>query len=167
MDCSPPGYSIHGILHARILEQVGALLQGIFPTRGQNPCLFSPLHLQVGSLPLIPPEKPSINFGFFSLWRRVLWGESKLAKMVCSGSLALGFVNKDQVTAESICGTAHVLHEVLTWSRTTLCMGSSLKLAILLPHHSCVHFVSQEERGCIVLCYVMSAATAAAPARKE
>ena len=89
--------------------------------------------------------------------------------MVCSGSLALCFVNKDYVTAESICSTAHAHHEVLTWSRTTLCslyMSSSLKVARLLPHHSCVHFVSQEERG-IVPCYVVSTATVAAPARKE
>ena len=31
-----------------------ALLQGIFPTRGLNPCLLCLLHRQVGSLPLAP-----------------------------------------------------------------------------------------------------------------
>ena len=39
MDCSPRSSSIHGILQARILEWV-ALLQGIFPTQGQNLCLL-------------------------------------------------------------------------------------------------------------------------------
>ena len=39
MDCSLPGFSVHGILQARILEWV-ALLQGIFPTQGSNLCLM-------------------------------------------------------------------------------------------------------------------------------
>ena len=41
MDSSPPGSSVHGILQARILTGVccHALLQGIFPTQGSNPCL--------------------------------------------------------------------------------------------------------------------------------
>ena len=34
-----------------------ALLQGIFPTQGSNPSLLHLLHWQVGSLPLVPPEK--------------------------------------------------------------------------------------------------------------
>ena len=33
MDCRPPGFSVHGILQERILED--SLLQGIFPTRGR------------------------------------------------------------------------------------------------------------------------------------
>ena len=31
-----------------------ALLQGIFPTQGSNPCLLCLLHWQAGSLPLVP-----------------------------------------------------------------------------------------------------------------
>ena len=63
-----------------------------------------------------------------------MWGESKLAKMACSGSLAPRFVIDDYataeitystahacqevyVTAESICNTVRVRHEVLTWSQ--------------------------------------------------
>ena len=38
-----------------------ALLQGIFPTQGLNPTLLCLLHLQVDSLPLAPPGKPSFN----------------------------------------------------------------------------------------------------------
>ena len=34
-----------------------ALLQGIFPTQGSNPCLLCLLHSQVGSLPLVPAGK--------------------------------------------------------------------------------------------------------------
>ena len=38
MDCIPPGSSVHGFLHARILEWVAILFsRGIFPTQGLNP----------------------------------------------------------------------------------------------------------------------------------
>ena len=41
MDHSPPGFSVHGISQARILEWVcHYLLQGIFPTQGSNPHLL-------------------------------------------------------------------------------------------------------------------------------
>ena len=36
-----------------------ALLQRIFPTQGLNLCLLCLLHWQVGSLPLVPPGKPT------------------------------------------------------------------------------------------------------------
>ena len=50
MDCHPPGFSVHGISQARILEWVAIFhLQGIFPTQGLNPHL---LFWQAGSLPL-------------------------------------------------------------------------------------------------------------------
>ena len=42
--CDPMSYTIHGILHAKILENIGvgslSLLQGIFPTQGLNPGLL-------------------------------------------------------------------------------------------------------------------------------
>ena len=58
MDCSPPGFSVLGILQARILEWVArALLQEIFLTQGLNPHLLCLLFWQVGSLPLVPPGK--------------------------------------------------------------------------------------------------------------
>ena len=38
--CSPPGFSVHGILQARILEWVAiSFSRGIFPTQGSNPGL--------------------------------------------------------------------------------------------------------------------------------
>ena len=53
MDCSPPGFSVHGILPGK---NTGTgchfLLQGIFPTQGLNPRLLHLLHWQVDSLPL-------------------------------------------------------------------------------------------------------------------
>ena len=55
IDCSPPGFSVHGILQARILEWVTIPFQGIFPTQGSNLCLLSLSHWQVDSLPLAPP----------------------------------------------------------------------------------------------------------------
>ena len=70
-------------------------------------------------------------------WRDGVWGESKLAMIMLSGSLAPSFVNNDYVTAEIMYSTAHVCHEffltaeitystayahhkVLTWSWVTL-----------------------------------------------
>ena len=43
MDHSPPRTSVHGILQARILEEI-LLLQGIFPTSGLNSHLLELLH---------------------------------------------------------------------------------------------------------------------------
>ena len=41
MDCSLPGSSVHGILHAKILGMGCHFLpQGIFPTQGSNPGLL-------------------------------------------------------------------------------------------------------------------------------
>ena len=63
MDCSLPGSSVHGILHARILEWVAMPSSGrIFPTQGLNQCLFGFLHWQASSLPLVPPGKPRYNY---------------------------------------------------------------------------------------------------------
>ena len=40
MDCSPPGFSIHGVFQARIQELVAiSFSRGIFPTQGLNPGL--------------------------------------------------------------------------------------------------------------------------------
>ena len=53
MDCSPPGFSVHGNFQARILEWVAISYSwGIFPTQGSNLCLFCLLHWQMDSLPL-------------------------------------------------------------------------------------------------------------------
>ena len=55
MDCRPPGFSVHGILQARVLEWEAISFSGDRPSEGSNPCL---LHQQVNSLPLEPPAKP-------------------------------------------------------------------------------------------------------------
>ena len=56
MNCSLPGFSVYGILQARILKWVSRfLLQGIFPTQGSNPHPFCLLRWQVGSLPRALP----------------------------------------------------------------------------------------------------------------
>ena len=55
--CSPPGFSVHGILQARILEWVAMpSFRGSSQLRDQThvSCL---LHWQMGSLPLSPPGK--------------------------------------------------------------------------------------------------------------
>ena len=50
--CDSPGKNIGMGCHA--------LLQGIFPTQGLNPCLLCLLHWQACSLPLAPPRKPHV-----------------------------------------------------------------------------------------------------------
>ena len=59
MDCSLPDSSVHGNSPGKN-TRVGshALLQGIFLTQGPNPRLLCLLHWEVGSLPIVPPEKP-------------------------------------------------------------------------------------------------------------
>ena len=57
---SPTGSSVHGILWARILEWVAiSFSRGIFPTQGLTLSLLSVLYVQVDSLPLAPPRKPT------------------------------------------------------------------------------------------------------------
>ena len=42
MDCSPPGFSVHGVFQARILEySYHFLIQGVFLTQELNPGLWS------------------------------------------------------------------------------------------------------------------------------
>ena len=55
VDCSPPGSSVHGFPRQAYGSGSRFLLQGIFPTRGSNPCL---LPRPAGSLPSEPPGKP-------------------------------------------------------------------------------------------------------------
>ena len=54
MDCSPPGYFIHGILQARILEWVAIPF-----SRRSSWIEAGSLALQADSLPSEPPGKPS------------------------------------------------------------------------------------------------------------
>ena len=59
MDCSLPGSSVHGnSLGKNTGVGPHALLQGIFLTKGSNPCLLYLLHWQADSLPLEPSGKP-------------------------------------------------------------------------------------------------------------
>ena len=59
VDCSLPGSSVHEDCPGKKIE-VGchALLQGTVLTQGPNLHLLGLLHWQVGSLPLMPPQKP-------------------------------------------------------------------------------------------------------------
>ena len=69
MDCSPPGFSIHGILQTGVLEWVAMPSSRDLPRpRDRTPCLLCLLHWQAGSLPLghlgIPKRKPNaVNTG--------------------------------------------------------------------------------------------------------
>ena len=57
MDCSPPGSSVHGILHQDTGVGCHFLLQGIFQTQGSNPHCLCLLQWQAASLQLMPTRK--------------------------------------------------------------------------------------------------------------
>ena len=60
-DCSPPGFSVHGIFQARILEWVAiSYSRGSSLTQGLNPRLLHLLHWQAESSPLCYLGRPCI-----------------------------------------------------------------------------------------------------------
>ena len=64
MDCSPPGYSLHGdSLGKNTGTGCHALLQGIFPTQGLNRSLLGVLHWQLSSFPPALSGKPWLCHG--------------------------------------------------------------------------------------------------------
>ena len=66
VDCSPPGSSVHGISHARILERVAISFSRGSSTQGSNPCLLHLLQWQADSLLLHYLGRPSPS------WMRLL-----------------------------------------------------------------------------------------------
>ena len=52
LDCSPPGFSVHGILQQEYWSGLPFPPPGIFPTQGLKPHLLYPLHRQLYSLPV-------------------------------------------------------------------------------------------------------------------
>ena len=59
MNCTWPGFSVHGIFQARILERVAIFLfQGIFSTQGLNLRLLCLLNWQADFFTPAPPGKP-------------------------------------------------------------------------------------------------------------
>ena len=64
MDCRLPGFSVCGILQARIREWVVVLSsRGSSPPRDQTQVSYIYLYCQMGSLPLAPSGKPRQNMG--------------------------------------------------------------------------------------------------------
>ena len=65
LDCSPPGFSVHGILHARALEQVAIPSPGDLPDSGIEPVSLVSPTLQVGSSPTEPSWKRLVQVNHF------------------------------------------------------------------------------------------------------
>ena len=62
MDCTPPVFSVHGILQVRILEWVAvSFSRGSFPTGDRTYVSLCLLHWQESSLLVAPPGKPSYS----------------------------------------------------------------------------------------------------------
>ena len=58
-DCSPPGFSVHGILQAGILEWVATSFPEDLPDPGIKPTLLASPALANGFFTSEPPEKPT------------------------------------------------------------------------------------------------------------
>ena len=71
-----------------------------------------------------PPDSSAHGIPKHECWSRLLWGESDLAKTVCSGSLTPCFVNKDYITSEITYSRVHVLTRSL--------LGQGLLCAVLI-----------------------------------
>ena len=94
MDCSPPGSSIHGISHARILEWVAFSSPGDLPDPGIKP--MSPA-LQADSLPLS-------HQGRLLEYRNQSWTRKTciLAQAVITEYYRLGALNNNVVVVQSL-----------------------------------------------------------------
>ena len=66
VDYSLPGFSVHGILQARILECVAMPSYKDLPHPGMEPTSLTSLHWQAGSLPLVPTGKHRSLYHSFS-----------------------------------------------------------------------------------------------------
>ena len=93
-------------------------------TRGWNNRIFHSLLMEMQN------KMVTLEDTYSKSWTQpyIMWGEKKLVKMAWSVSLTPWplafmpcFVSKDYITAELIYSTAQVCHEVLIWSRDTLC----------------------------------------------
>ena len=83
MDCSPPGFSVHEIFQAMILEWVAVSYpRGIFPTQGSNPHL---LHWQADSLPLSHQGSPAYCLCIFVSWNKSLVKQWLRWYVYCTG----------------------------------------------------------------------------------
>ena len=90
MDCSLPGFSIHGILQTRIQEWVTMFSsRGSSPLRGSNLHILCLLHWQGCSLSLPPTGKPHAKYKnlnkynfFLGGWRRFFYNNKWLVYVI-------------------------------------------------------------------------------------
>jgi len=61
MDCSPPGFSVHGIFQAGILEWVAIYTLGDLPDPGIKPTSLASLALAGRFFTTEPPGKPETS----------------------------------------------------------------------------------------------------------
>ena len=59
MDCSPTGSSVHGFSRQEHQSELSCPPPGDLPNPGIEPTSLCFLHWQAGSLPLVPPGKPT------------------------------------------------------------------------------------------------------------
>ena len=114
MDYSLPGYSVHGILQARILEWVTmpsskGSSQPRDRTQGSNSHLLCLLHWQMCSLSLVPPGKPQIFSSVQSLSHVWLfatpWTAARQASLSITNSQSL----PKPMSIESVMPSKHLI----------------------------------------------------------
>ena len=113
------------------------LLQGIFLTQGSNPALLHLLHWQAGSLPLVSPGKPMINFElicinyyyyFFFAWgcsvfSAPYFGKRKVNVKVSQSCLTLRDPMDHRPSSSSVHGILQA--RILEWVAVPFFTGSS------------------------------------------
>ena len=87
MVCNPPGYSIHGILQARILEWIAmpSSRRSSWPTVRTRVSFVSCIGRQEIFLPLVPPGKPDISHSSFliNIYRSALFSLMRSVAQLC------------------------------------------------------------------------------------
>ena len=68
MDCRLPGSFVYGIPGKNTGVNCHVIPQRIFLNQGSNPLLLCLLHWKVGSLSLVPPGKPTVQYAWFKYY---------------------------------------------------------------------------------------------------
>ena len=140
VDHSPSGFSVHGILQARILEWIAMpSSRGIFPTQGVNPRLLWVLHCRQILYCWATREALDV-FWWWSIWRRNAPSKSLAAQRSSQLLLCLNFGDwLNQEVFSFLAGRASqppiasTVQNSLMWMSIVYCQ-------LWCPKHSMFHF---------------------------
>ena len=149
MDCSLLGFSVYGILQARILDWVANSSSRDLPKPGIKPASLCLLHWQAGSLPLAPPGKPrqeywsgllcppqgdlhdsdiepvSLMSTCIGMWILYLWCHLGSPILQCLHSIVTKLLSLTQIPVLETLEKALGLHFIPKMGLTWLCLPES------------------------------------------